>query len=92
MAVVIKDRFVLPLGKGLCRELVYLTNVANDDTYKPRFAKIHALMITVVNWPSGAYTTATSADFAASGGRDQVTIRDPQGGAGTIYELDIIGQ
>jgi len=90
MATIIK-RIYMPLGP-IRREIIYVNNVSNDDVVKPFMQKLFSCGIMVVNQALASYTNDTSVTISASGGRDVVTIRDPDGSGTTIYEIDVTGQ
>jgi hypothetical protein len=90
MAVVYLDRFMLPIGR-LKKELIYVNNVVNDDVVRTNLSKAYTVSIRPVNY-TGTFTANVSADSSTSGGRDVITIRDPDGVSGTKYEVEVTGQ
>ncbi len=90
MAVTYLDRFIFPLGK-LRRELIYVNNVANDDTVRTTLRSVFTSSIRPVNY-TGSFTNNVTTDATASGDRSIITIRDPDAVAGTVYEVEVIGQ
>jgi len=90
MAVVYLDRFTFPVGR-FRRELVYVNNVVNDDVVKINLSKIYSASIALASGVATA-TTDPSVTINTSGGREVVTIRDPDGVTGTVYEIDVLGQ
>lgn len=95
MAVTYLDRFTIPLGR-LRRELIYVNNVANDDVVKVNLSKIFSAHINVAGGPTVAapatFGAVVSCDVSTSGGREIVTIRDPDAVSTTVYEIDVLGQ